>query len=388
MDNLELPTMATSTSPLPAHDSEKKSIINLILAASGWQLLVLFLFLVAHVALFAVVSSPVGAYLHVPQMTRPIWPRALCLEDRSGSNIYHFHMMNIAGLAGYERPGASVVIRTLFDVTMSFQLETFALLAPEFLFEPKRPNGTSVVYRCEKEPLRTDEWSKKVFSSKDVTWCADDEDMLPLREDGCEYVLGAGATKGTVDRMPPASHIFFRDFFRRKLGERGMLPGRTLNLYGLYYIHRNVTTSVRVVVNEAEYLPGLLALGFQVIDLVDLPMLEKFRLFANARAIISPQSAGLTFSAVMDTRALLIEIYPRNAAWTMYQYHYMCLDVGVPFVRYDAADVAPSDYPAFMPNMYGIFNMKVHQPNDFVAFVERKLKETDALARSSEKLVA
>lgn len=335
--------------------------------------LVLCLLLISHAALF---SATLSTSLRAVPRARPVWPHAVCLADRAGGNFYHFHMMNIAGLEAYVRPGFSVVLRALFNTT-PFQRDTFALLAPEFIFDGGPPG--EVAYRCEKEFFRTDGYAKPFVAEPRDTWCAEDDYALPTVAQGCEFSLGVfGLGDSPMDHWPPAAHLFFRSFFRRKLALRRMLPTK-LDPRALYYVLRN-TTGAREILNEAEFLPCLHKIGFKTIRLEELSTLEKLRFYASARAVISGQSAGLTFSVVMDVRALMIEIFPRDAPQPMRQYMHMVEDAGVPHRRYDEVDVVKSPVALF-DGMYGIFNMRVRSPAAFCAFVAAELNATDARAR-------
>jgi hypothetical protein len=132
------------------------------------------------------------------------------------------------------------------------------------------------------------------------------------REGGCLPWFGAALLHN--DRpLPIGVHFFFRDFFSRKLADlRGPLP--RMDPCGLYYITRRGAGEGRAVdragmarrrnvENEADFLPLLVAAGFQVVHLEDYDVDGKVRLFAGARLVLSPQSASLTFSIFMDARA-------------------------------------------------------------------------------------
>lgn len=346
--------------------------------------------LVGHAALFAAFLSGGGARTRggSPPSARPVWPRSVCLDDRNNDNVYHFFFLSLAGLRQHERPGYSVVVHALFNLTRPYHADAFALLAPEFLYDPRPPRG--IAHRCAKFDTRTDGWpSPEVFdASGQISWCAQDDDALPPRGQACVYEVGTLVTAaGSTDSFPLSSHLFFRDFFRRKLAAAGLLPdARALDPGALYYILRK-TKGVREIMNEDAYLPGLQALGFTIIHLEDFRVLEKLRLFATARCIVSPQSSSSVFMAAMDTRALFIEIFPHDAPNAMAQFVGMAADVGVPFRRYTEVDTVYDNIaPPLHKGMYGIFNMRVRNPEALLAFVAAQLVETDTEARLPERV--
>ena len=356
--------------------------------------LLLSVCVVGHACLFAAWLSGAGARTRGGggslKAVRPIWPRSVCLDDRNNDNVYHFFFLSLAGLRQHERPGYSVVVHALFNLTMPYHVDGFELLAPEFNFDPHPPPG--VAHRCAKFDSRTDGWpSPEVFdASGKISWCAQDDDALPPRERACVYEVGTLVTAaGSTDSFPLSAHHFFRDFFRKKLFAAGLLPDvRALDPGALYYIMRK-TKGVREIMNEAEYLPGLKALGFKFIHLEEFRVLEKLRLFATARCIVSPQSSSSVFMAVMDTRALFIEIFPRDAPNQMAQFVNMAADVGVPFRRYTEVDTVYDNIaPPLHKGMYGIFNMRVKSPEALVQYVAAQVAETDAEARLPDRIEA
>lgn len=318
---------------------------------------------IAHLALFATQHGALhnfGVY-----RSRPLYfPASICLADRGAHNIYHFFIFSLGGLYMYERPGYSVVTHTLFPVDLSFQREALALLAPEFVFREDVPK--EIVHRC----------PKVTPAFVDYSWCTLEDRWLPSLTRGCEFVYGATLPDPNVlDRVDPAAHLFLRDFFRRKLNDRGLLPAGTLT--DCIYIIRH-TAGVRQIVNEIDLIPGFLLRHFTLVTLEDFAVLEKLRIFANARVVVSTQSAGAVFTAVMDSRALFVEIFPEFAPHPLLQLVNIAADVGVPVLRYTAADVVASNHS--LAGAYGIFNLRVRSPEAFFVWLDKALEDTQKRA--------
>jgi hypothetical protein len=308
------------------------------------------------------------------------------MVDRQSTNIYHFHFFNIGDLHRYERKGYSVVVHVLFPLKYSYMNDTLALLAPEFIFDANAPRDNAThVFRCQPSDVKLNGDIVDFVTDPDFQrWCAVDDEVLPPVHEGCELATGAVTVEreGKMDRVDPASHIYFRELMMRKLVDRlGPLRSRPLDDKALYYILRR-TKGVRQIVNEDVIRPPLEAMGFQFIELEHLPVFEKLRVFATARVIISPQSAGLTFAAVMDQRALLIEVFPKDSAQPMRQFDHLTRDVGVPYVRYDACDYIENQ--GFMKGWYGVFDMKIQSTSHFLEFVAEKIRSSAAVAHQTE----
>ena len=197
-------------------------------------------------------------------------------------------------------------------------------------------------------------------------------------ENGCIPWFGA-ALRHNDRPLPIEAHFYFRDFFARKLADAGG-PLPRMSPCGLYYITRKGAGEGKVpdragmarrrnVENEADYLPALVAAGFQVVHLEDYDVDGKVRLFAGARLVLSPQSASLTFSLFMDKEADVVEIFPDIDH--MKHYCYAALDNGHFWTRYSAVDTEGDEPDSNYGN--GAFNMVVRDPAHLVQFVLDRL---------------
>lgn len=225
--------------------------------------------------------------------------QAVCLWDRGGDDlIYHFFMLNMPGLRTHVRAHESVYVympwlREHGHDPRAYQLEGIKLLEPYFIFRDEQENSVP-----------------------------------------CSLEYGAALIDGRHDHLDIDSVVFFRAFFRRALRERALLPKRDPGL--MIYVTR-AGTDRRKVLNEDAFLPAFKEMGIRLVQLETLNVTEKFRLFAQASLVISPQSAGLLFSAVASRNAHVIEIFPNMGV--MLHYVFMCSDLGVPVERFTELQV-------------------------------------------------
>lgn len=86
------------------------------------------------------------------------------------------------------------------------------------------------------------------------------------------------------------------------------------------YISRTLP-STRVVANEAEILPTLQKMGFQICRLEEMPFEEQVRLFRNAEMVVGPHGAGLTNLIFSKLGTQVVEIqaegHERRCYWTL-----------------------------------------------------------------------
>jgi Glycosyltransferase 61 len=259
-------------------------------------------------------------------------PPCIVLMDRGSGQLYHYLILNIGALHRYYRRNVTMEVYTpwleLRKEGANFHRESMALFAPEFKFLPGNdsPTGSCAV----------------------------------------EY----GSAMYNDDRPEPAAHYFLRGLFTRVLSRNG---GASFNASEMVYVTRKGSPR-RSVLNEAALIPALSALGIRFVQLEELSFAGKLRLFASARLIISPQSAGLTFLAAADRRALVVEIYADLNV--MHHYRNMASDLAVPFRRFTSVAVEGDISAVFS----GDYNFVVDVPA-FVAFLQHALEETDPVAK-------
>jgi capsular polysaccharide biosynthesis protein len=86
------------------------------------------------------------------------------------------------------------------------------------------------------------------------------------------------------------------------------------------YISRTLP-SARVIANEAELLPSLQEMGFQICRLEQMPFEEQVRLFRNAEVVVGPHGAGFTNLIFSKPGTRVVEIlakgHERRCYWTL-----------------------------------------------------------------------
>lgn len=269
----------------------------------------------------------------------PAPPHTVCLWDRGGDDaIYHFFMLNLPGLRAHVRPrgGVRVYMPWLHERghgPHAYQLEALALLEPYFVLHESA--------------------------------------NLP---EGCTLEFGGALVNDRDDQLDARSVVFMRTFFRRVLRERGILPARDPKL--MLYVTR-AGSERRAVLNEDAFLSALTAMGVRVVQLEQLNVTEKFRLFAAASLVISPQSAALLFATVAPRSAHVIEIFPEMDA--MKHYVFQCTDLGISVERFTQLQVVGPTVPIGTAP----FNFIVDAAS-LTALVEKRVGEVRARAALAE----
>ena len=86
------------------------------------------------------------------------------------------------------------------------------------------------------------------------------------------------------------------------------------------YVSRTLP-SARVIANEAELLPSLQEMGFQICRLEQMPFEEQVQIFRNAEVVVGPHGAGLTNLIFCKPGTRVVEIlakgYERRCYWSL-----------------------------------------------------------------------
>jgi len=153
------------------------------------------------------------------------------------------------------------------------------------------------------------------------------------------------------DRVDKDTYLFLRDLFLSRV------PAQVLNEKGYIYITRKNCDTLnpgnrglkptRQILNEEEIIPGLRALGFEILQFEDYSFKKKVEYFQTSKLIISPNSGGLTYSLFADKRSTIIEIQPANTH-NMDHYKIICDTLNIPFQRF--SDVTVVNGPAVVGN--------------------------------------
>ncbi|HEY9700544.1 MAG TPA: glycosyltransferase 61 family protein [Trichocoleus sp.] len=108
--------------------------------------------------------------------------------------------------------------------------------------------------------------------------------------------------------MPKWACEFLRSTFLRSNVREG---GRRL------YVSRHLTANRRII-NEAEIIDFLSELGFQIVTLESLSVLEQAALLADAKVVISPHGGGLTNLVFCSPGTKVIEIFSPKFVYPCY----------------------------------------------------------------------
>ena len=287
----------------------------------------------------------------------PLWPTAYCVPDANGvALIYHFFVLSLGSL-GYPDPAGGPIWRPG---------HTVRLFLPWLSARGNVNKGDGL-------------WAPiGAVHNETVALMAPDFEVVRGDADGggCVALPQAALVPGTPDHVQRRHHAFLAAFFRAAVARaRGPLPAFDPTL--LVYITRVTVVGPkrREILNEAELTPLLAAQGFRVVALERLSVAEKVALFASARMVVSPQSAGLTFSMFMDRRAMVVEVYPDNGQWLHYKH--MTDDLGVPFHRYSATVTTDGGSPMLL-------NMRVNATH-LAAAVRALIAQGEGRARLAEQ---
>jgi len=161
---------------------------------------------------------------------------------------------------------------------------------------------------------------------------------------------------------------------------RAIAPIAPMDEHKLIYTTRkggastmNNKVRVRFIDNEDEFLPGLIAMGFEVLQLEDYTVEQKIRLFASARMVVSPQSASLVFSLFMNSSAEVVELYPKvwggNVDY-MQHYCYLTRIAGCFWSRYTDLSSSDRDDPQH-------YNFIVNNPSALIAHIQQVLNHPE-----------
>ena len=85
---------------------------------------------------------------------------------------------------------------------------------------------------------------------------------------------------------------------------RAQTPHRAL------YITR-ADASIRRVINEAEIREEVIANGFEIVSLSNVPLLQQVEIFSEAKIIVGPHGAGFTNAVFCQPGSVLIEFLPQ-----------------------------------------------------------------------------
>lgn len=298
-----------------------------------------------------------GGTLDSSTLPWPVSPSAYCLADANGvSLIYHFFILSVAALGGMDpfthTPIYNPAVKTTITVYAPWLSDSGNVNKGNGLWAPVSP------YHLEAIALMEPYF--RVARSEP--------------KDGC---IPMGQTPLLADDQPePSAHRFISSFFKDAVVRHaGPWPPFDPSLRVFITRKTLVGPRRREVLNGEEVERELSGLGFRIVALEALNLTEKIKLFASARVVVSTQSASLLFSAFMDRRGLVVELYPDNGQWN--HYFHMTKDLGVPYRRFSKGVVPDGGSPMLL-------NMRV-DAGELGAYITQVLQDTEERAALGEE---
>ena len=240
------------------------------------------------------------------------------LEDRGYPNIYHWLILMLGGLRHIDTTNGPVHISI-----------------PAFLMKDHKwfINGETTTDYLRKQGYHLE----SLDIIKDIYTYTEPTSGACIQRLFGEPMLGH-------DRVHPDTYVFLRNLFSSRI------PVQVVNEKKFIYITRKnshinnagSSNATRQILNEEDILPGLRALGFEILQFEDVSFKKKIEYFQTSSLIVSPNSAGLTFALFADKRSTVIEIRPEEGAY-MDHYKYICSALDIPFKRF--TDVTVTNGP-------------------------------------------
>jgi capsular polysaccharide biosynthesis protein len=138
----------------------------------------------------------------------------------------------------------------------------------------------------------------------------------------------------------------------------------------LIYISRNKSVNnLRSVLNEDEYIPMLIEIGFEIIYLEDLVFNDKIKIFMEAKLIVTPIGAALSLGFFLnkDAKVLIID---RSELHTNSHYIDIYKELALSFKQYTNIDVIN-----IYSNSNDILHIIIKDTTDFIGYINRYLSE-------------
>lgn len=164
---------------------------------------------------------------------------------------------------------------------------------------------------------------------------------------------------GKADIVDPQAYMFLRNLFNSFISST--IPEKPRYVY----ISRKDSTInnprgnnivVRQIVNEDEFAENLKSIGFEIIELSNYPLIEKFRIFQTASIVVSPHGSALIFAVCANPNMQLIEILPEYIN-DHDHYKHLCSSLNVSYKRFSDVTVVGEN-----PGLCTNWNMRVNVP--------------------------
>ena len=121
--------------------------------------------------------------------------------------------------------------------------------------------------------------------------------------------------------------------------------------------------------NEDEYIPMLIEIGFEIIYLEDLVFNDKIKVFMEAKLIVTPIGAALSLGFFLnkDAKVLIID---RSELHTNSHYIDIYKELALSFKQYTNIDVIN-----IYSNSNDILHIIIKDTTDFIGYINRYLLE-------------
>lgn len=247
------------------------------------------------------------------------------LEDRGNGIIMHWFHYVIAGLYELSHIPKPVYFHYK-DSGEPFQSETLELIKPDYIFV------------------------------KDISEC----NVIPHH----------GAPLQGMYAVPSPYYGFVRDLIltRNNLDSPNE-PFRRI------YISRSRSHELnwckgikrRQLVNEGEIVKCLQPIGFEIIILEDHSLIEKIRIFQEAKVLITPSGGALAMCFFANRKSTIVEICTTATGEDMYDH--VCKELAIPTARYTNVRTVNGDGNPAAPSFVGQYNLLIHDIPHFMRFV-------------------
>jgi capsular polysaccharide biosynthesis protein len=217
------------------------------------------------------------------------------LENRGNQIIMHWFVFVVAGLRDIPKGSNFHTV-----ITEDFQRETLKLLEPDYHYvEPKEGD---IIIKHHGAPL------VGRFYVADPYYGFVREQIL---------------IKNQLENSAPPTRLLYisRSKAHTLAWRKALKPPRLVAL-----------------VNENDVLDALRPLGFECIHLEDYSLVDKIKLFQEAKVIVGPSGGGFTMGFFANTKSHIIELRADGAD----QYHQVCKVLGIPITHY--SNVRTTDF--------------------------------------------
>jgi hypothetical protein len=197
--------------------------------------------------------------------------------------------------------------------------------------------------------IKTDAKPVKIFFEKPIQNQGYHQESLDLIKD--EYVVEEPPAGSVIinnfgepvnwDYVDPQTYVFLRNLFLSKVELPAFDEKKYIYITRKNSEHRNPANAgvmKRQILNEDTFIPELVKMGFQIIQLEDYSFVEKIKLFYSSKLIISPNSGGLTMSMFANEKTHIVELMADNKSRYKW-YKNMCVTFNIDYQRYGNMEV-------------------------------------------------